>query len=150
MARVEDGMAGDVVRIGAVADVHYGRDAGKRSCGRLFEQAARQADVLLLGGDLTDFGLPEEAAGAGPGTRRGAACRSSAVLGNHDYEAGKEQEVRRSSATGHEGAGRRRGRGPRGRDRGVKGFGGGFGRGTLEPWGEPGSSSSSTRPSRRR
>ena len=50
----------DVVRIGAVADVHYGRDAEKR-LRPLFEQVARQVDILLLGGDLTDFGLPEEA-----------------------------------------------------------------------------------------
>ncbi|HJZ94604.1 MAG TPA: metallophosphoesterase family protein, partial [Gemmataceae bacterium] len=53
-------MAGEVVRIGAVADVHYGRDAEKR-LRAVFEEAAGKVDVLLLAGDLTDFGLPEEA-----------------------------------------------------------------------------------------
>ena len=53
-------MAGETVRIGAVADVHYGRDAEKR-LRPVFETIAKQIDILLLGGDLTDFGLPEEA-----------------------------------------------------------------------------------------
>src|SRR5262245_3627994 len=44
-------MTHEVVRIGAVADVHYGRDAESR-LRPLFEQAARRVDLLLLGGDL--------------------------------------------------------------------------------------------------
>jgi Icc-related predicted phosphoesterase len=61
-----------------------------------------------------------------------------AVLGNHDYEAGKAEEV---AAVLREGGVRVldgddcevRGVGIAG----AKGFAGGFGRGTLEPWGEP-------------
>src|SRR5215217_9287784 len=48
------------VRIAAVGDVHCSRT----SVGQLqplFAQAAAQADILLLCGDVTDRGLPEEA-----------------------------------------------------------------------------------------
>src|SRR5437763_679047 len=47
------------VRIAALADIHYGRDAATR-LRPLFEQVSRRADLLLLAGDLTDLGLPEE------------------------------------------------------------------------------------------
>ena len=48
------------LRIAAVADVHY----GKHSRGELhdaFAQVSQAADVLLLCGDLTDYGQAEEA-----------------------------------------------------------------------------------------
>jgi Icc-related predicted phosphoesterase len=131
-------MANDRVRIGAVADVHYGRDAEKRMRA-VFEEVARRVDVLLLGGDLTDFGLPEEAQILVRDLTDVVRVPVVAVLGNHDYEAGKEQEL----------AAVLRDAGVRVLDGdavevcgvgivGVKGFGGGFGRGTLEPWGEAG------------
>ena len=82
----------DVVRIGAVADVHYGRDAEKR-LRPVFEQAARQVDILLLGGDLTDFGLPEEAHVLARDLTEVVRIPIVAVLGNHDYEAGKAAKV---------------------------------------------------------
>src|SRR5262249_20235493 len=103
----------------------------------LFEQAGHVADLLLLGGDLTDLGRPEEAkvlvqdlAGAGR-------LPIIAVLGNHDFEAGKQDEVaavlREAGVTVLDGeAWEIRGIGIGG----TKGFLGGFGRGTLEPWGE--------------
>ena len=131
-------MASDVVRIGAVADVHYGRDAEKR-LRPVFEQADRQVDILLLGGDLTDFGLPEEAQVLIRDLTEVVRIPVVAVLGNHDSEGGKEQEltavlreagvrVLDGDAVEIKGVG----------IVGVKGFGGGFGRGTLEPWGEAG------------
>src|SRR4051794_6632744 len=49
-----------VVRVGALADLH----CSKNSQGQLqplLLQAAAEVDLLLLGGDLTDYGLPEEA-----------------------------------------------------------------------------------------
>lgn len=129
-------MDGDVVRIGAVADIHYGRhsDAPLRP---LFEQAASRVDLLLLPGDLTDYGLPEEVEALLADLRALAGVPVVAVLGNHDFESGREQEV----------ADTLRSAGVRVLDGdscvvrgvglvGVKGFGGGFGRGTLEPWGE--------------
>ena len=129
-------MASDVVRIGAVADVHYGRDADKR-LRPVFEQAARQVDILLLGGDLTDFGLPEEAQVLARDLTEVVRIPIVAVLGNHDYEGGKEVEVvsvlRDAGIRVLDGdAVEVKGLGVVG----VKGFGGGFGRGTLEPWGE--------------
>ena len=131
-------MADGVLRVGAIADVHYGRDAEKR-LRPVFEQAARLVDVLLLGGDLTDFGLPEEAQVLARDLTEVVRIPIVAVLGNHDYEAGKEQEVTAvlrdagirvldGDAVEVKGVG----------IVGVKGFGGGFGRGTLEPWGEAG------------
>jgi Icc-related predicted phosphoesterase len=131
-------MPGDTVRIGAVADVHYGRDAEKR-LRPVFETIAKQIDILLLGGDLTDFGLPEEAQVLARDLTEVVRIPIVAVLGNHDFEGGKENEV--SSVL--------RDAGIRVLDGdaveikgvgivGVKGFGGGFGRGMLEPWGEAG------------
>jgi len=53
-------MAERPLRIAATADLHY----GKHSRGTLhdaFAEISRSADILLLCGDLTDYGLPEEA-----------------------------------------------------------------------------------------
>lgn len=124
-----------VVRIAATADLH----CAKTSAGQLQPALARMtetADVLLLGGDLTDFGLPEEAHIL---ARELSAVKTPivAVLGNHDYEAGKQDEVRRilldsgvkmldGDACEIKGVG----------FAGVKGFAGGFGRATLGAWGE--------------
>jgi Icc-related predicted phosphoesterase len=131
-------MPGDVVRVGAVADVHYGRDAEKR-LRPVFEEVGRKVDLLLLAGDLTDFGLPEEAQVLARDLTEAVRVPIVAVLGNHDFEAGKEQEVtavlRDAGIRVLDGdAVEVRGLGIVG----VKGFGGGFGRGTLEPWGEAG------------
>ena len=123
------------LRIAAVADLHRDRtpDASFKS---IFVAAEEQADVLLLCGDLTDYGLTEEAKLLA--TELGhAKIPILAVLGNHDYEAGLEGEianiltdvgVKMLDGQAHEiqGIG----------FAGVKGFAGGFGRHTLEPWGE--------------
>src|SRR5947209_6966978 len=84
-------MGSDTVRVGAVADVHYGRDNDHR-LRALFEQAPKLVDVLLLAGDLTDYGLPEEAEAL---TRDLALAGIPivAVLGNHDCESGREAEL---------------------------------------------------------
>src|SRR5258708_39202733 len=69
-----------VVRIGALADLH----CSKSSRGQfqpLLMQAAEAADVLLLGGDLTDYGLPEEAEVLA-GELSGVKVPVIAVLGN--------------------------------------------------------------------
>src|SRR5205823_6371053 len=99
-------------------------------------EAARAVDVLLLGGDLTDYGLPEEARVL---VRELAGIKVPlvGVLGNHDFESGKQDEVFRilrdagvtmldGDACEIHGVG----------IAGVKGFAGGFGRGTLGAWGE--------------
>src|SRR5258705_13694376 len=49
-----------VVRIAAVSDLHYSKTS-QGSLQPLFAQITESADVLVLAGDLTDYGLAEEA-----------------------------------------------------------------------------------------
>ena len=103
----------------------------------LFGQISAAADVLLLCGDFTDYGLPDEARVLVRELTAAMKIPVIAVLGNHDYEGGKPDEVRQilvdggitmldGEATEVQGVG----------FAGVKGFAGGFGRGALGPWGE--------------
>lgn len=126
----------DVVRIAALGDLHYGRTAPPGTLQPLFAQISEAADILVLAGDLTDYGLPDEARAL---ARELSALKipAVAVLGNHDYESNQQEEVKRilldagvvtldGDTTEIEGIG----------FAGVKGFAGGFGRGALGPWGE--------------
>ena len=127
---------GRVVRVAAVGDVHYdGRKPG--SLIEIFSSANQQADVLVLCGDLTTLGKPDQMRGFVE-ELAGVEIPVVAVLGNHDYESG---EVDACSAI-------LRGRGIHVLDGdqvvidgigfvGTKGFCGGFGRGALAPFGEP-------------
>ena len=130
------GKSATTVRFAAVGDLHVTKD----SAGTLrsfFAQAAEAADALLLCGDLTDYGTAEEAQVLADEL---GACSVPvvAVLGNHDYESGTPEAVIEAlthagvrvldgEACEIEGVG----------IAGVKGFAGGFGRGSLGPWGEP-------------
>jgi predicted phosphodiesterase len=79
-------------RIAAVGDIHY----GKTSRGRLrdlFVNASASADVLVIAGDMTEYGLPEEAEILAEDLRTHVRIPILAVLGNHDYEAGRPAEV---------------------------------------------------------
>jgi Icc-related predicted phosphoesterase len=102
----------------------------------LFEQIARSADVLLLCGDLVDYGLPEEAMVLAKqiGSLK---IPVLAVLGNHEFESGKQDEVKKifSDAGAMVLDGDAREVGGVG-FAGVKGFAGGFGERALGPWGE--------------
>ena len=129
----------ETVRLAVVGDVHCGKNT-QGQLAPLFAAAAEAADVLVLCGDLTDYGFPEEAQVL---VREMAPVFKArrpvvAVLGNHDYEAGKVAEVRKilvdvgvslldGESTEVLGVG----------FAGAKGFAGGFGRGTLGAWGEP-------------
>jgi Icc-related predicted phosphoesterase len=128
-------VAGRTVRFAAVGDLHCTKDsAGSlRGC---FAQAAEAADALLLCGDLTDFGLPDEARVL-VDELAVASVPVVAVLGNHDFESGQQDEVRRilgdagvrvldGEACEVHGVG----------IAGAKGFAGGYGRGALGAWGE--------------
>ncbi len=53
--------AKDTVRVAALADLHYSRTAAAGMLQPLFAQITESADVLVLCGDLTDYGLAEEA-----------------------------------------------------------------------------------------
>jgi Icc-related predicted phosphoesterase len=123
------------VRLAAVADLHCGKVAPD-FLRPMLTQVSSEADVLALSGDLTDYGLPEEAETLAAEL---AAVRIPivAVLGNHDYQSDQQAAVREillnvgvklldgESAEVH-GIG----------FAGAKGFAGGFGTRTLEPWGE--------------
>src|SRR3712207_2396336 len=80
------------VRVAAVGDVH----CTKTSQGvwqPLFQQINDNADVLLLCGDLTDYGLPEEAQVLAKELTSSLKIPIVGVLGNHDFESGQAQEV---------------------------------------------------------
>ncbi len=129
--------SGSIVRGAAVGDLHCGKNS-RGMIRPLFEEAGRFADVIVLCGDLTDYGLPEEAhLLVDKLSAITKALPIVAVLGNHDYEWGREEEVRQilvgagiilldGDAVEVNGVG----------FAGVRGFAGGFGRGTLGSWGE--------------
>jgi Icc-related predicted phosphoesterase len=48
--------SGTTLRIAAISDIHYGK-ASAGSMSQLFTLIAETADVLLICGDLTDYGL---------------------------------------------------------------------------------------------
>ena len=79
------------VRLAAVGDIHCTK-AKRGELSPYFAQVNEQADVLLLCGDLTDYGTPEEATVL---VKELSVVRVPmlAVLGNHDHESGKDQEV---------------------------------------------------------
>ena len=124
------------LRIAALGDLHV----SKTSQGKfqpLFEQITESADVLLLCGDFTDYGMPDEARVLARELSAAVKVPVIAVLGNHDYEAGHQDEITQilvdagvrvldGEVTEVHGVG----------FAGVKGFAGGFGRGALGPWGE--------------
>ncbi|HEY5894650.1 MAG TPA: metallophosphoesterase [Chthoniobacterales bacterium] len=134
---MSDNNSGKPLRIAATADLHYTRTS-KGQCQNLFVEASHAAGVLLLCGDLTDFGHVDEAQVLAEDIRTHATIPVIAVLGNHDFESGHAEQIVRimeeagvkvldGECTEIEGIG----------FAGVCGFGGGFGREMLSPWGEP-------------
>lgn len=130
-------MADNRVRLAAVADIHFGK-ASAGTLQALLAQASEAADILVLAGDLTDYGTPEEAHLLAKELSTAVKLPIVAVLGNHDYETGHEKEVAEilgrvgvkvldGEACEIHGIG----------FAGVKGFAGGFGHRVLAPWGEP-------------
>ena len=124
------------MRIAALADLHY----SPQTYDKLREPLSRvrdEADVLVLAGDLTNYGKPEEMESLLNALVR-VRVPTIAVLGNHDYESGKQDDLMRMMAT--EGLKVLDGTGYE-RDgvgfAGTKGFPGGFGRGVLTSFGEP-------------
>jgi Icc-related predicted phosphoesterase len=124
-------------RLAAIGDIHYTRN----SVGQLqpvLQQITSSADVLLLCGDLIDYGLAEEARLLVKDLTTTVKIPIVAVLGNHEYQAGQPEEVARifldagitlldGEAQEIQGVG----------FAGAKGFCGGFGAHALQSWGEP-------------
>src|SRR2546421_2063883 len=129
-------MASEEMRIAATADLHF--TAQRHSALRdQLNQVRDEADLLVLAGDLTNFGQPAEME---PLLNALVRLRIPivAVLGNHDYESGRSEELMRmmtaegikvldGSSYERDGVG----------FAGTKGFLGGFGRGILTAFGEP-------------
>jgi Icc-related predicted phosphoesterase len=80
-----------VIRVAAAGDLHASEATRDRVL-HAFETIESQADVILLAGDLTTTGEPEQA------EVLAEACRELsipvfAVLGNHDYHAGRAPDL---------------------------------------------------------
>lgn len=128
--------AGARVRIAATADLHFGRHSVD-TYAPFLTAATEGAAVLVICGDLTDHGRAEEAEGLARVLRQSVHIPIVAVLGNHDYESGEQDQVRDllkqagvhmldGDAVEIEAIG----------FAGIKGFCGGFGARALGPWGE--------------
>ncbi len=83
---------GAVIRIAAAADLHAS-EATRERVERAFATVAEEADVILLAGDLTTTGEPEQAQVVAD------ACKAIdipvfAVFGNHDVHANRPDEIR--------------------------------------------------------
>jgi uncharacterized protein len=124
------------MRIAAVADLHF----TPQNYDRIRDQMNRvrdDADLLVLAGDLTNYGQPQEMESLMNALVR-LRLPIVAVLGNHDYESNcvpqlmkimTDEGIKVLDGTAYE------------RDgvgfAGTKGFMGGFGRGALTAFGEP-------------
>ena len=86
------------VRIAAVGDVHVGEDSRGR-LGPCLAEAGTCADVLLLAGDLTRAGEPEEASVL-VDELDGIGVPVVSVLGNHDLHSDRRKMSWRSSRAG--------------------------------------------------
>lgn len=129
-----------MIRIAAFGDVHVGADSRGHLAPHL-EGLEDHADVLLVAGDLTKRGYPDEAV-VFADELAGVDLPKIAVLGNHDYESGNDAEVVKiledCDITVLEGEstvididGQRLG------IAGTKGFGGGFAGACATAFGEP-------------
>lgn len=125
------------LRIAATADIHYSKTS-KGLLHPLFTEVSQAADVLVLCGDLTDYGHAEEAQILADDLRAYVTIPVIGVVGNHDWETGHLDEVVNiltdvgvklldGECVEFGGVG----------FAGVCGFGGGFGRLMLNAWGEP-------------
>ena len=129
-----------MIRLAAVGDLHVGEDSRGLWAPHL-RNLAREADVLLLAGDLTRAGSVEEAAVLAD-ELRAATLPTVAVLGNHDYhshaDAGVTERLRRIGVRVLEGTGTViEAGGVRIGIAGTKGFGGGFAGACGSDFGEP-------------
>ena len=122
------------MNIAAIGDIHISTQHPGRFS-ELFKSISEVAEVLILAGDLTDSGEPEDAEEL---LRELEVCTIPVVgvLGNHDYERGNEHAITTivskrmtvldgtSTVVGNVGFA------------GIKGFAGGFDTHVLTPFGE--------------
>jgi Icc-related predicted phosphoesterase len=123
------------MRIAATADLHFTPERYSALREQL-DRVRDEADVLIVAGDLTNYGRPEEME---PLLNAFVRLRLPiiVVLGNHDYESGKQADLAQAMTSAGvkvlDGSSYQR-------DdvgfAGTKGFVGGFGRGMLTAFGE--------------
>jgi uncharacterized protein len=124
-------------RLAAAGDLHCREDQHGKFL-ELVKAVNGEAEGLVLCGDLTDRGLVEEARTLAEALSM-LRVPCAAVLGNHDFESGQQREIahvlREAKVAVLDGEyavfDKRLG------VAGVKGFACGFGRGTLQAFGEP-------------
>jgi len=125
------------VRIAAVADLHC-RLGSSGKFRHALSPAADEADVMVIAGDLCDFGQVAEAEILADDLQA-IRIPKVAVLGNHDHESERGAEL--TQILTHAGVHVLQGDGwvfdKRIGFAGVKGFAGGFADATLQAWGEP-------------
>jgi uncharacterized protein len=80
-----------MVKVAAAGDIHAGGPDQERLA-EAIAAAGRDADLILLAGDLTLHGEPEEARALAEAVR-GVETPVVAVLGNHDWHANRRDEV---------------------------------------------------------
>lgn len=123
------------IRIAAVGDIHV-KETDKGKWTEYFKEVSRQAEILIICGDLTDTGDEAEAQILSE-ELRSCSIPVVGVLGNHDFEKGRQKLIRQiiqkenihildgeAIAIGEVGFA------------GVKGFGGGFDNHMLSMFGE--------------
>ena len=124
------------MRVAAIGDLHVQEDS-VAPYREMFAEISANSDVVVLCGDLTNFGKTKEAEILAEDIKS-CSIPVLGVLGNHDFECGQPDKiceiltsagmkVLNEQAVEIDGVG----------FAGVKGFLGGFGRGELAPFGEP-------------
>jgi uncharacterized protein len=85
-------LAGDTtIRVAAAGDIHC-EVANRDAVATAFEAVAEEVDLILLAGDLTTHGEPEQGEVLADAVR-GLNVPVVAVLGNHDLHAGRRDEL---------------------------------------------------------
>lgn len=80
------------LRVAAAGDIHAAEPLRER-LERAFSAAVQACDLVLLAGDLTTHGMPEQAAVLADACR-GVEIPVVAVLGNHDHHSGRCDEIK--------------------------------------------------------
>jgi Icc-related predicted phosphoesterase len=87
-----DGRPQPTLRIAAAGDLHC-RESHREQIAAAFRRVAGDVDAILLAGDLTTHGEPEQARILADACA-GLDVPVVSVLGNHDWHAGRAREVR--------------------------------------------------------
>jgi uncharacterized protein len=79
------------IRIAAAADIHCSEET-RRQVASAFAKVDGETDLILLAGDLTTYGLPEQAQVLAD-IAGDVSAPIVAILGNHDYHSDREAEI---------------------------------------------------------